>query len=155
MSGTKDNGSLLRLELSRNLTARSTLDFSIGRELTDAGSSFGSQKISDNVSLNAQSLGGSTSPYTNEYVSLGWHATGKRTRIGASMQYSHENYFQQSSQDRDHTAVQAYVSRDLGPRLSARLVGNYAKDDFKSRAEITMRCRPPAVSRSSPASGFE
>ena len=55
-SGTKDNDSLLRLELSRTLTARSTLDFSIGRELTDAASSFGSQKISDNVSLDTQSL---------------------------------------------------------------------------------------------------
>ena len=29
--------------------------------------------------------------------------------------------------------MEVYVSRDLGPRLSARLVGNYAKDDFKQQ----------------------
>ena len=132
-SGTKENGSLLRLDLSRKLTARSALDFSIGRELTDVGASFGSQKISDNVSLNTQSLASSSSPYLDEFVSMGWNATGKRTRIGASVHYNQENYLLQSSQDRDHTAAQAYVSRDLGPRLSARLVGDYAKDDFKQQ----------------------
>ena len=132
-SGAKENESLLRVNLSRQLTARSALDFSIGRELTDVGTSFGSQKISDNVSLNAQSLASSSSPYLNEFVSIGWNATGKRTRIGATVHYNQENYLQQSLQDRDHTDVQAYVSRDLGPRLSARLVGNYMKDDFKQQ----------------------
>ena len=132
-SGTKDNDSLLRLELSRTLTAHSTLDFSIGRELTDVASSFGSQKIGDNVSLNTQSLSSTSSPYTNEYVSMGWHATGRRTRLGASVYYSQENYLYQSSQDRDQTTAEVYFSRDLGPRLSARLVGDYAKDDFKQQ----------------------
>ena len=131
IAGTKENGSLLRLELSRKLTARSTLDLAIGRDLTDAASSFGSQKISDNVSLNTQSLGTSSNPYTNEYINLGWHAVGSRTRLGASIDYSRENYVGQSSQDRDLTTAEAYLSRDLGPRLSARLVGNYTKDDFE------------------------
>ena len=133
MAATTENESLLRLDLARDVTARSTLNFSVGREQTDAGSSFGSQKISDNVSLDTQSLSSSGSPYTNEFVDLGWIAAGRRTRIGASIQYNQENYLQQSSQDRDHTAAQLYVSRDFGPRVSARLVGDYAKDDFKQQ----------------------
>jgi hypothetical protein len=47
------------------------------------------------------------------------------------VRYNHETYSSQPSQDRDITDAQAYVSRDLGPRLSARLVGDYTKDDFK------------------------
>ncbi len=49
------------------------------------------------------------------------------------MNYSQENYLRESSQDRDRTTVEVYLSRDLGPRLSARLVGDYAKDDFKQQ----------------------
>ena len=32
---------------------------------------------------------------------MGWHATGRRTRLGASVHYNQENYLQQASQDRE------------------------------------------------------
>lgn len=135
MSGSTENDSLLKLQVSRTVTAHSTLDLSIGRELTDAGTSFGSQTISQNVSLDTQALSTSTSPYLDEYADLGWNATGRRTRIGASLHYEQQTYSSQPSQDRNFTDVQAYVSRDLGPRVSARLVGDYTKNDYKQQQQ--------------------
>src|SRR5262249_54073693 len=108
---------------------------SIGRELTDAGASFGSQTLDQNVSLDTQALSTSTSPYLDEYVDLGWNATGRRTRIGASLHYEQQTYSSQPSQDRNYTDMQVYVSRDLGPRVSARVVGDYTKNDYKQQQQ--------------------
>jgi Putative beta-barrel porin 2 len=131
-SGANDNGALLQLTLSRNISARSTLSLGLGQEFTDAANTFGSANVFTSVSLDTQSLGTTSSPYKHTYGSLGWDAAGIRTLLGASLSFNREKYLLTTAADRDVALGELHLARQLTARTSLRLQGSYTDSKFKN-----------------------
>jgi hypothetical protein len=131
-AGGNDSGSLLRLSVLRALSPRSMLSFSLGQQFTDAANAFGSQSVFTNLSLDTKSLGTSSSPYQHRDASLAWDATGRRTRVGASVSFDREQYLRQSGFDRELLSGGIRLARDLASRLSLTLIGTYTDTDYKN-----------------------
>jgi len=119
------SGALLRAEVTRTLTTRSTLAVRVGREFTDAGSSIrqssgGRVQLAD---LSAQSVAQTPEPAISRYIEFDWQVVGGRSRYGLASGYFSERYTLTSAFDRARIVTSGYVNYALGSRteVSARI----------------------------------
>ena len=77
-------GGLAKLELSRKLSIGSQADFSLGRELTDACSSFSNLQGGAIGAIGTAPAAQTSENYTSQYASAGWQYQRNRTTIAVS-----------------------------------------------------------------------
>lgn len=129
-----ESGALARLEVARRTSPSSILTLRLGREFSDAGSSFRLQQGLGEVSLDPQAGAQTSNPFVNEYLTVAWDFARQRTGFGVSVSYFDENYEQLAIFDQSRTMGNVYIFRDLSPRLRWQVNGAYSKDDFKNAA---------------------
>lgn len=128
--GETTSGGMATLDLQRHIAGRSIFTIGIGRELTDAGTAFGTGGQVATVSADTQSLAQGSNPYTNTYARAGWDVAGRVTRLGGSVGFYRESYVAAALQDRDRLQVEVHASRDLSPRLSIRVNASHSSDNY-------------------------
>jgi hypothetical protein len=131
-NGTSTTGGLARVELARKLSAAAKLTLSVGRDLTDASTSFS----------NLQGQGGAigvvgTAPaaqtsnnYTSNYVSAGWGYQRYRTAISLSGRWEKDRYDGQPLLDYTRSGAEFRVERKLTRALTAEVLGRYYKTNY-------------------------
>jgi len=126
------NGNVLaRLELSRKISASSTLAASFGHQYSDAAAAFVlAQTIGGASNLNTQATQQTGTPFASTYGTLGWNFQRLRTGFGITAAYYKESYIDQHALDDNRTQIDAQASRLLTPTLKFALVGEYLRDNF-------------------------
>jgi hypothetical protein len=124
-------GSLFSIDLTHQISSRSQWWLGAGQELTDSGASYGAGATTSAVSLDAQSLSLTAEPFKSRHAGARWDATGRRTRLGASVGYYQERYLRQSQFDRNRTLGDLHFYRDLAARVGLRVTGQFVSDDYQ------------------------
>ena len=133
-----------RFEASRNLTARSTLELSVGRIVSDSGellaTSLGSTR--DRSTLAQTGLGaiqtvganvvGTGDALRNLYGRATWRFVGPRSRANIAFESRQERYITGNSISRNVYSVLAGVSRDFSQRLTLATDLRYSERDAET-----------------------
>jgi hypothetical protein len=147
-------GPLAKLELSRQISAAAKLTFTVGRDVTDASSSFsgndgiggasGLTGITQAGSLGANNTLPGSSPtgigttpaaatsvnYTVTYATVGWEYVRNRTTFRLSGRWEKDSYDGLPQLDVDRGDGEFAVERKLTRALSAEISGSLLRTDY-------------------------
>src|ERR1700733_1086726 len=116
---SKGGGALVRAEASRNISASSHLDFSIGQEISDTGNLLRQLQGLDGVAVSATSLQRSNDPFISRYARVGWQLDGHRTSISFDVERFQEHHLDFANLDQRRTQADISLRRNLTPVLTA------------------------------------
>ena len=120
-----------RLEVSRNLSAFSSITLSVGREYSDSSDEFRlSQTLTGVNNTNIQSAAQSGAPFTTNHAQAAWNFQRARTGFGFSVEAFKDTYQQPSVLDENRLQAEVHASRRLTPNLEVRLIENYFHQHF-------------------------
>jgi hypothetical protein len=132
--GISTTGGLVKVALTRTLSAAAKLTLSAGRDLTDASTSFSTLQ-SGAIGLVGTALAAQTTAnYTNNYASAGWTYARNRTTVSLSGRWERDNYEGAPLFDYTRKGAEFRVNRRLIRALSAELLGSYYKVDYANGA---------------------
>ena len=127
----EEDGVLMRLTFSRKIGSHSVLKLTGGHEFASSGSAFASDQAGGDIGVETSPIRQTIQPFTNEYASLGWTITGRRTEISLETAWGEHTY--QDGDDLNQTLVTfgASARRDITAALSLSLGYDFSKSDFE------------------------
>lgn len=125
-----EDGLLMRLDVSRRLSASSTGNLSAGREFSSTGASFAATQSAGGVSLETAPGRQSILPFTHDYASLGWTFSRNRTGLSLSGSWNEQSY-EVPLLDQTLTSLSTSVRRDLSSATTLLLQAAYLRGQFK------------------------
>jgi hypothetical protein len=130
------SGVLARAQLSRKLSASSTLALSGGRQYSDAASAFLLGQALGGANLATQTSTQSSAPFTSDYGSLAWNFQRNRTGLGLGVTEYKDSYQPLQSAENDRrTQLDGHFSRTLSPTLTALLQDQYFRQVFEELSD--------------------
>ena len=117
VSDEREDGLLVRADVSRRIGTRSLLAFQAGQQFGNSANSFSSQQTAGGIGLDAVPGRQTAEPFRDRYVSFDWTATGSRTRISVGGSWRDQKYDSQRTLDQTLAGLRTDVSRDLTPAL--------------------------------------
>jgi Putative beta-barrel porin 2 len=121
-----------RLELSRKISAFSTVSLSFGREYSDAAAAFQISQVLSGANLSSQNTTQTGGPFTMVYETAGWNFLRNRTGFGITLSHFNDDYVESNTFNDTRTEVDANVSRQLSPLLRATLLESYYRQNFEN-----------------------
>jgi len=131
-----DDSPLVDIFITRNLTPSSTLAFSAGVQLTDAGDALRDSMPSGAGGL-SPSITATSDPYENRHFGLEYRFQKPRTGLTLSVQRSVEEYESQTLYDRTRMNYTLAGNRLLTSALELTLNVNFTHDDFHNVVNST------------------
>jgi hypothetical protein len=128
--GRSTTGGLGRLDLSRQLSPAARLNFTAGRELTDASSSFSTQQGGAIGLITIAPTPLTSNSYLSTYASLGWQYVRNRTTFGLTAHWERDRYPGAQQYDLTSEGGELLITRQLTPAFSAQLMGRLYKMDY-------------------------
>jgi hypothetical protein len=129
-SADSTTGGLVKLHLTRTLSAAAKLTFSAGRDLTDASTSFSNLQGGAVGVIGTAPAPQTTDNYTTTYASVGWQYERNRTTLALSGRWEKDNYGADPLLDYTITGAEFRVERKLTHALTAEILGRYYKSDY-------------------------
>jgi hypothetical protein len=129
-NGTSTTGGLGKVELARKLSSAAKLTVSVGRELTDASTSFSNLQSGATGVVGTAPAAQTSNNYTSSYVSPGWQYERNRTTVGLSGRWEKDVYEGAPLLDNTRSGAEFRVARRLTRALSAEVLGRYYKTDY-------------------------
>jgi hypothetical protein len=127
---TSQTGGLATAQLSRKVSAASKLTLSVGRQLTDAGSSFSVLQSGATGVVGAAPAPQTADSFTNTYASAGWDFERNRTTLGLSGRWDQNVYDHDPALDYNREGLEFRVGRRLTQSFSAQLLGRLYHTDY-------------------------
>jgi hypothetical protein len=123
--GGSHTGGLLKLQVTRRLSASNSLNFSGGQVLTDPASSFSAQGVG--AIVNSPTTPGylSSGVYRDTYATAGWLFQHNRTTIGLTGRWEKDVYFGLPTLDSVAPSAQLNLQRQMTRRLTWELWTNW------------------------------
>ena len=128
--GAKTGGALLRADLTRTLSASSSLEFAAGQDISDTGDLLRQIQGTGNVTLGAAALQRSQDPFTSRYARAAWHFNRHRTGFELSLSQYREIHTVEGDLDRTRTELDVSVRRDLSAALVLSVGAAYARESY-------------------------
>jgi hypothetical protein len=128
----KEGSALISINVSRELTAASTLRLTLSQQLGDAGDSLRGQLQGGVVGGGAGQITASSDPFESQIVSAEWAYLRGRTgfRLGAS--HSEDDYETQTTLNRKRDGVTAGFSRRIATTMTFDLSADFDKEKFEN-----------------------
>jgi hypothetical protein len=123
---------IARLELSRKLSASSTISMSFGREYSDAAAAFQISQVLSGANLNTQQSVQTGGPFTMVYETAAWNFARNRTQFGITLSHFKDDYVENNILNDTRTQVDANVSRQLTPAVRVVLLEDYYRQNFEN-----------------------
>lgn len=117
---------LFELEISRDVSARSSLTLRGAIESSDASTALRGGEIGGGFPGQVST----GDPFETRHLSLGWNFAAQRTDLFVSVGYEEEGYETTTLLDRERQLYQALVSRRITPRFSIRAQALHYRTDF-------------------------
>jgi hypothetical protein len=134
---TRSGGTLVRADVSREISASSRLELSAGQDLSDTGNLLRQLQSSNGVAVNAGSvsLQRSNDPFTNRYASLAWKFERNRTAFTFDVARYQELHVDNSSFNQTRYQADVSLRRTLSPMLTAAVGATYARATFNDSVD--------------------
>jgi hypothetical protein len=129
-SGSSTTGGLARIQLARKLSAAAKLTLSVGRDLTDASTSFSNLQSGAIGVVGTAPAPLTSNSYTTHYASPGWEYQRNRTTFALSGRWERDVYGGQPQLDYTRSGAEFRVDRRLTRALTAEILGRYYKTDY-------------------------
>jgi hypothetical protein len=123
-------GPIAKLQLLRKLSPDSSLQFTIGREITDGSTAFANLQGGASGGIVTGPATTSQSNYAATYGSIGWNYSRNRTSIGLSGKWEKDSYHDQPLQDVTRGTAEFSVERKLTSVLTAQLLGRVYRNEY-------------------------
>ena len=124
------SGPLLRLDLARVITSRSTFTVRAGTEFADTAQAFRLSQTAAGVSPQDQDTVAATDVFRIYYAYLGLRTERERTSFDVTI-YGHEELHETSKElDRERVGLGFGWSRHLSPRMDLSVRADYGKEKF-------------------------
>jgi len=134
---TTHNGALFRLSVSRRLSASSTISLSGGHEFSSSGGAFAAGQLGMPTNIGAVPGRQTIQPFMYDHARLGYAFQRERTGFSLSAFWDDRNFKDQSGFDQTLTGLSAAVTRQLTPRTSLTIDGNYGRGSFEQQGDYT------------------
>ncbi len=125
------DGFLISGELSRELTARTSISVKVGQELTDAANRFADIATGNVQSSRTTDATLDVDPFEVRYIDLGATYVNQRSRFSVGVSLEEQSYINDDTQDRERTEITARYSRELSPKLVIGANASLQDDEFK------------------------
>jgi hypothetical protein len=119
-------------ELTRKISASSTIGASFGHEYSDAAQSFLVSQAIGGANLNTQPVLQSGNPFTSDYATASWNFLRNRTGFGLLVTGFKDTYQQDDTLDDRRLEIDAHVSRQLTPTVGVSFIEQYLKQTFEN-----------------------
>jgi hypothetical protein len=126
-----NGGELVRLDLSRRISAASVVVLTGGREFSSSGAAFASSQGTGGISLNATQGRQRPEPFTNDYATLAWNYSRNRTGFSLFGSWNDQSYEESSSLDQTIARYGIQIRRDLSQNARLSVNGNRASVTFQ------------------------
>lgn len=134
-STDKEDGALLRLEVSRRLSASSVVLLSGGQEFSSSGQAFAAAQSGAGAGVVTLPGRQTVQPFVNKHATLGYIFTRERNRFALTGTWSDQKYDDQPILDQTLTTLTATFRRELSQRSSLEFDGGYILGDFEQGAD--------------------
>jgi hypothetical protein len=124
------DGIVVRLDLSREITSRSTLSFSAGSQFASAGDAFRLEQDATGVQTGNEDIVAAADVFRNTYAYLTFDTEQARISISATVRGTRERYETQTLLDRDVVGGDLSLGRQLSERLGVGFFASYSEDEF-------------------------
>jgi opacity protein-like surface antigen len=128
---SSDSGMLLRVDVSRRLSASSSASLSLGREFSSAGEVFAQGQNASIRDLQATPGRQTTDPFINEYVGLGWDFARNRTRFSLHASRSERTYEDNPQLDEKLLSLRAEFGRQLSSVMDVNVHSTFVRNTFE------------------------
>jgi hypothetical protein len=127
----RSTGLVARLQISRQVSASSTLSVLAGHEFSDAGSMFLQTQQLGGVDLDTQESAQTSNPFKSDYASVAWNFSRNRTGFDLSVGDFKETYEQLPTLDRQRLQASGRLSRRITPQLEAAVALSYLRENYE------------------------
>lgn len=132
-NGTTSSSPLVELDITRQLSERTSLTFRGGVRSSDAASALrAGNELPSGGGQGRPGQVSTTDPFETRHASVGWQFAGPRTGFLLSAGYEDDQYENDTLFDRERTSYVASVNRQVTPRFSVRLEGSLHSTEFDS-----------------------
>ncbi len=129
--GGSQSGALLRAEISRRLSSRSTLFLNLGQEFSNSASAFALTQGGADIDLNSVPGRQNAAPFTLRRASARWNLAGRRTNFGITAGVQEQEYDGSPLLDQKISAYSFDLRRDLSSVLSLDSALSFGQTRFK------------------------
>ena len=127
---------LFGLTLTRQVGARSTLEFNAGTNLTDSSDVFTRDQMLGGVDAGTGTVVVSQDPLRSDYMSLGLSVEGTRSTLRFGVNWTKDEQENFTALDRERLGGSVLLTRQMSQRLTARLFGSYATEEIEQGADF-------------------
>jgi hypothetical protein len=132
-------GGLVKVQLTRKLSAAASLTLTAGRELTDAAASFSTLQSGSAGGATLGAVGNGSTPaaqtsssYTDNSASVRWQYLRNRTAFTLDARWEKDNYPGEPLLDVSRPSAGFSVKRRLTRALRVELIGRWYKSDYSN-----------------------
>lgn len=126
---------LARLDLSRRVSASSTIGVGLGHDYSDGADSFRLVQAVQGATLNTLPILVAAAPFVGTYGTLAWNFRRARTTLNLSASYFRDRYQTDATLNNNRTVVEAFAARQITPVLQLALTEDMIRWQFTSEGE--------------------
>lgn len=132
MPGAREGTPLVRLDLSRQVSASSTVGVALGHAYGDGADAFLLVQGVGGATLNAQPIVAAGAPFQDSYATLAWNFKHARTTLGVSASYFRDRYQNDSLLNNDRTVINLTAAREITPMVKLALTDYVVRWQFSN-----------------------
>jgi hypothetical protein len=130
MPGFHDGTPLVRLDLSRRVSASSTLGLALGHVYSDGADAFRLVQGLGGANLNTQPIIQSNAAFVDSFATLAWNFQHARTTLKASASYFRDRYQTEATLNNDRVVVDLTAARQIAPTVQLALTEHAVRWQF-------------------------
>ena len=119
--GASDGLPLVRLNLSRRVSASSTIGVALGHDYSDGADSFRLVQTVGGATLNTLPILAVGAPFVGNYATLAWNFNRARTTLNLTTSYFRDSYQADPALNNNRTVVEALAARQVTPTVQLAL----------------------------------
>lgn len=135
MPGASQGIPLARLDLSRRLSASSTIGVAVGHDYSDGADSFRMVQAVGGATLNTQPIVDAAAPFVSSYGTLAWNFKHARTTFDFTASYFRDRYQTDATLNNDRTVIDARLARQITSVLQLALTEDMVRWQFTNESE--------------------
>lgn len=125
------SGTVFGLQLSRELTTRTSLALDAGRSYGNSADALVRDQDIGGVSAGGRPATASADPQRSDYATLSWILDAERSGLRAAMNWRREQHLRDTSGDRRALGASLQISRRISQRMEAEFHSGYNAEDFR------------------------
>lgn len=130
------DGPLFDLNVTRQLTPRSSLAFNVGTNLTDAAEVFRRDQGLSGTDSGSGSVVVTPDPLQSEYAAVTLSLAGSRTTLQIGANWTNDEQENLTALDQERLGGSIAVTRQMSQRLEGRLFGAYSTEEIDVGADF-------------------